>query len=388
MLLFRAPQITDQYFAGVQADPTGTGNHFPATIANRRAASRSKNKTNTAEARLLIILSMLNYIENIMKYCLIFTFACGLLFAQVPPTTDVPDDAVVAKVDGMPVTAGEIRKSLMIMPKEFVQLFNQNPKYAVQQLFMLRYLADEAERTKLGDESPIKEQLQFLRANAMASAMVSHEHNFYKVTDDMVKEFYERNQTRYQQAKIKVIYVAFKPTAPLVGVVPQNQSLEDVARSLSEAAVSKIQRSEADARKLAEDLVKQIRGGADFSKLVAEYSEDPASKAAGGDFGVVNTNSSYSDDVKKAVLALNEGEVTDPLRQASAFYIIRVEKKTNQPMDELRGAIGDEIRQNHLNDWLSSVGKKFEPQVENVQFFTQTKMPVPGAPAAPAPPAK
>jgi hypothetical protein len=326
---------------------------------------------------------MLNYIKNTMKYCLILSFACGLLFAQAPPQNDVPDDAVVAKVDGMAVTAGEIRKSLLIMPREFVQLFNQNPKYAVQQLFMLRFLSAEAERTKLGDESPLKEQLAFLRANAMASAMVSHEHNFYPVTDKMVKEFYERNQTRYQQAKIKVIYISFKPTAPVVGTVPQNQTIEDVARSLSEGAVAKTQRTEAEALKLSEDLVKQIRGGADFAKLVAQYSEDPASKAAAGDFGVVNTNSSYSADVKKAVLALKEGEVTDPLRQASAFYIIRVEQKTTQPVDELRGAIGDEIRQTHLNEWLTGVGKKFEPEVENVQFFTQTKMPVP--PASPTP---
>lgn len=329
-------------------------------------------------------------LKNTMKYCLILSLACGLSFtsvsAQGPPQTDVPDDAVVAKVDGMPVTAGEVRKSLMIMPKEFVQLFNQNPKYAVQQLYMLRFLADEAERTKLGDESPMKEQLAFLRANAMASAMVSHEHNFYKVTDDMIKEFYDRNQARYQQAKIKVIYISFKPTAPVVGTVPQTQSLEEIARSLSEGATAKTQRSEADALKLAQDLVKQIRGGADFAKLVTEHSEDPASKAAGGDFGVVNTNSAYSPEVKKAVLALNEGEITDPLRQPNAFYIIRVEKKTTQPMDELRGAIGDELRQSHLNEWLGSVGKKFEPQVENVQFFTQTKIPVPGAPAAPPPP--
>ena len=39
----------------------------------------------------------------------------------------------------------------------------------------------------------------------------------------MIKEFYERNQARYQQAKIKVIYIAFKPTAPVVGAVPQAQ---------------------------------------------------------------------------------------------------------------------------------------------------------------------
>ena len=72
-----------------------------------------------------------------MKYCLVLVLACCPLFAQTPPTSDVPDDAVVAKVDGKDVTAGEIRKSMMVMPQEFIQLFQQNPKYAVQQLFML-----------------------------------------------------------------------------------------------------------------------------------------------------------------------------------------------------------------------------------------------------------
>jgi hypothetical protein len=291
---------------------------------------------------------------------------------------------VVAKVDGNDVTAGEIRKSMMVMPQEFIRLFQQNPKYAVQQLFMLRYLANEAERTKLGEESPLKEQLAFLRANSLASALISHEHNSYAVSGQMIKEFYERNQARYQQAKIKVIYISFKPTAPVTGNVSSEKSLEDVARALSEGSLSRTQRTEADARKLAEDLVKQIRGGADFAKLVADYSEDAASKAAGGDFGIVNVNSSYSADVKKAVLALKPGEVTDPLRQSNAFYIIRVEDKTAQPVGELTTSISEEIRQAHLNEWLSGVSKRFDPTVENVQFFTQPKLAVP-VPATPSP---
>ena len=319
-----------------------------------------------------------------MKYCLALVLAFFPLFAQTPPTNDVADDAVVAKVDGKDVTAGEIRTSMMVMPQEFIRLFQQNPKYAVQQLFMLRYLANEAERTKLGEESPLKEQLAFLRANSLASALISHEHNSYAVSGQMIKEFYERNQARYQQAKIKVIYISFKPTAPVTGNVSSEKSLEDVARALSEGSLSKTQRTEADARKLAEDLVKQIRGGADFAKLVADYSEDAASKAAGGDFGIVNVNSSYSADVKKAVLALKPGEVTDPLRQSNAFYIIRVEDKTAQPVGELTTSISEEIRQAHLNEWLSGVSKRFDPTVENVQFFTQPKLAVP-VPATPSP---
>jgi PPIC-type PPIASE domain len=341
-----------------------------------------------------------------MRYYLILALVCIPLLAQAPPAvappkpaaqaspqvllppqSEVPDETVVAKVAGMDVTAGQIRKDLAIMPKEFIQLYNQNPKYAVQQLFMLRYLASEGEKAKLGEESPMKEQLAFMRDNALASAMVSHEHNYYSVTEPMIKEFYDHNQARYQQAKIKVIYIAFKPGAPVTGALSKDKPLEEVARAISEGSVSKASRTEAEARKLAEDLVKQIRGGADFAKLVADYSEDATSKAAGGDFGMVNINSSYSADVKKTVLALNVGDVTDPVRQASAFYIIRVEEKSVQPMNDLVGPIGEEIRQVHLRDWLADVGKRFEPTVENVPFFTQPHLPVPGA-AAPAPAAK
>jgi parvulin-like peptidyl-prolyl isomerase len=326
-----------------------------------------------------------------MKYLFILALACTPLVAQTLPTGAVPDDTVVANVDGKDVTAGEIRQSMAFMPNEFIQLFQQNPRYAVQQLFMLRYLADEGEKAKLGEQSPLKEELAFLRANSMASAMVSHEHNFYRVSSQELKEFYDKNQSRYQQAKIKVIYIAFKPAAPVVGKVAPGKSLEDVARAISEGGSSQTQRSEADARKLAEDLVKQIRGGADFSKLVAEHSEDPTSKAANGDFGVVNLNSSYSADVKKAVLALKVGEITDPLRQSNAFYIIRVEEKTIQPMGEVTTSISEEIRAAHLNQWLADTNKRFEPTVKSVEFFTQPKLALPGAAGPgnpPAPPAK
>jgi len=339
-----------------------------------------------------------------MKYLFILALACTPLVAQAVPPGAVPDDTVVANVDGKDVTAGEIRRSLMFMPKEFIQLFQQNPRYAVQQLFMLRYLSEEGEKAKLGEQSPLKEELAFLRANSMASAMISHEHNFYRVPSQEIKEFYDKNQSRYQQAKIKVIYIAFKPTAPVVGKVTPGKSLEDVARAISEGGSSQTQRSEADALKLAEDLVKQIRGGADFSKMVAEYSEDPASKAAGGDFGFVNLNSSYSADVKKAVLALKVGEITDPLRQSNAFYIIRVEEKTMQSMGDVTNSISEEIRGAHINQWLADTSKRFEPTVKSVEFFTQPKLAVPGAagpgaatpggtapgevPASQAPPAK
>src|SRR6266478_4274255 len=113
-----------------------------------------------------------------------------LASAQLMPTAEIPADAVVAKVDGKNLTAGEVRIALTNMPPEFGQLYKQNPQVAIQQMYVMRYLADEAEKAKLGEESPLKEQLALLRANVLASAMLSHEHNYFPVSDETIEQYY------------------------------------------------------------------------------------------------------------------------------------------------------------------------------------------------------
>ena len=86
-------------------------------------------------------------------------------------------------------------------------------------------------------------------------------------------------------------------------------------------------------------IVTQLRGGADFAKLAEQYSEDAASKAAGGDFGVIKASSDYPAELKSAVFALKPGEISEPIRQPTAFYIVRLEEKGPQPVDEIREPI-------------------------------------------------
>src|SRR5580658_9422326 len=56
-------------------------------------------------------------------------------------------------------------------------------------------------------------------------------------------------------------------------------------------------------------------------------------------------------------------------------------------MSELTVSISEEIRGAHLNQWLSEVGKRFDPTVKSVEFFAQPKLALPGAagPAATGP---
>jgi hypothetical protein len=84
-------------------------------------------------------------------------------------------------------------------------------------------------------------------------------------------------------------------------------------------------------------------------------------------------------------MALKAGEVTDPIRQLSGFYIIRAEDKTTQSMMDVFDPIAAEIRQAHVNEWFAAIRTRFTAVIENPQFFARPPQGFPEAPGAPAP---
>jgi peptidyl-prolyl cis-trans isomerase C len=311
-----------------------------------------------------------------MKHLYLIAVSGCLAFAQSPFPPKVPNDKVVAKVDGKDVTAGEVYAALTAMPPQFVQMYNQNPKYAIQQLFMMRYLAEEGEKLKLGDRSPYKEQLEAERANVLASALLGYQQDHIAVSDEAVQKYYDEHKDQYQQSKIKAIVVRFKPVAD------PNASADVRARVDIENRIFNVQRSEDEARTLAADIVEKLKGGADFGKLVIDNSDDAPSRAKGGDFGVVDVNSKHLDEIKQAVAKLKAGETSAPLRTSNAFFILRVDEKSVQPKEQVASAIMGDLRKVQLKAWFDDVTRRFQPAVETPEFFTQPA-PVPTLQAPP-----
>jgi parvulin-like peptidyl-prolyl isomerase len=297
-------------------------------------------------------------------------------FAQSPLPSKVPPEKVVAKVDGKDVTAGEIYAALTAMPPQFVQMYNQNPKYAIQQLFMMRYLAAEGEKLGLGDRSPYKEQLEAERANVLASALLGYQQDHLAVPPQAIQKYYDDHKDQYQQTRIKAIVVRFKP------VLASNASADERARVDLEAQVYNVHRSEEEARVLAEEVAAKLRSGGDIAKLALDFSDDAGSRAKGGDFGIVDVNSKHIDEIKQAVDKLKTGEVSVPIRTSNAFFIIRVDEKSLQPEDQAASAIMLDLRKAQLKAWFDDVTRRFQPSVENQEFFTQPA-PVPVLQAPP-----
>ena len=205
-----------------------------------------------------------------------------------------------------------------------MQAFQQNPQFILSQYFLFVHLAEEGEKAKLLEKSPYKEQFEVVKLQLLRNARVNEENNTFPVSPEMIDAYYKQHSAQYEQAKIKVIYIALRR--------PDGSDRYRRGRTGSRCArlpwqAAQAKRSEAEARTLADDIVKQLRGGADFAKLVEQYSEDPTSKAAGGDFGVIKAVSEYPAELKTAVFALKPGEISEPIRQPTAFYIVRLEEK-------------------------------------------------------------
>ena len=81
-----------------------------------------------------------------------------------------------------------------------------------------------------------------------------------------------------------------------------------------------------EARKKAEDVLKQLKAGANFEDLAKKSSEDPSAKS-GGSVGWIQRGRFPSPDVEKAAFSLSKGGASDVINAGYAFVILRVDDK-------------------------------------------------------------
>jgi len=303
------------------------------------------------------------------------------LWAQAP---EIDPTKVVAVVAGKDITVADVEKMLAAFNPQDIQMFQANPQLALSQYFLFIHLAEEADKAKLLEKSPYKEQFELLKIQLQRQARLNEENNTFRVTSETLESYYQQHSAQYEQAKIKVIQILFG------GQIASTGTGIDALKAAAQGAVTAAQtkRSEPEAKALAEDIVMQLRGGADFAKMVEKYSEDPVSKAAAGDFGIIKIVSEYPADLKSVVFALKPGEISAPIRQPSAYYIVRLEDKGLQPIDEVREPIVQILRNEHMNQWMKDLGTEYQAVIKDADVLKAVgALAVPAGPA-PAPPKK
>lgn len=95
-----------------------------------------------------------------------------------------------------------------------------------------------------------------------------------------------------------------------------------VAYKGAKGAPKEVTRSKADAKKRAEEVLGKAKGNADFSSLVAEYTDDPGSKERAGSVGKF-TRDKMVKPFSDAAFALPVGGVSDVVESPFGFHVIK-----------------------------------------------------------------
>jgi len=110
------------------------------------------------------------------------------------------------------------------------------------------------------------------------------------------------------------------------------------------------------ARQKAEDILKKLKGGANFADVAKKESDDP-SKEDGGELGWIGRG--RIPDIEDQIFALNKGQTSDVLRSSLGFNIVRVEDKRTahvQSLDEVKAAIEPMVRQEKAARAVETLG--------------------------------
>ncbi len=129
------------------------------------------------------------------------------------------------------------------------------------------------------------------------------------VTDAEVKKFYDAHPADFEQPEmVHVRHILL-------------MTMDPVTRAPLTADQQKAKKKQAD------DLLKQIRGGADFATLAKQYSEDPGSKDNGGEMPAFPRGQMVP-EFEAAAFSLTNNQVSDIVTSAYGYHIIKLIGKT------------------------------------------------------------
>ena len=105
-------------------------------------------------------------------------------------------------------------------------------------------------------------------------------------------------------------------------------------------------KDDAAVKKKAEDLLAQIKKGADFAELAKKNSQDEVSAAKGGDLDFFNKGQMVA-EFDKVAFSLPPGQLSDLVKSSFGYHIIKVTDKkaaATKTLDEVRPQIEDQLK--------------------------------------------
>ena len=155
-------------------------------------------------------------------------------------------------------------------------------------------------------------------------------------SDDELRQSFDPErgvqEVRVSQIVINIPKEDITPTTGTISSTPAKTESEDGVRQKALGILARAQGAEG---KPAED----------FAQLARQVSDDPKSKASGGDIGWVNRQAPReTDDPLNRVFTMQKDEVSQPILKGDKFYILKVTDRRTPTFEEAREQLIKEAR--------------------------------------------
>ena len=300
--------------------------------------------------------------KKIISILIALTLVASFAMAQktaTPAPAAAPADPVVIAAGDLSVKQSEFESALKSLPAESQQYASgPGKKQFAEDYLRMKMLASEGTKAGLDKDPNVLSQLALMKENLVAQAQLTKIEKSIVITDEELKKKYDADKASYEQVKARHILIAFKGSPA--------------------AQEGKPELTEEQAKAKAEELHKQIAGGASFDELAKKESDDVGSGTRGGDLGSFGRGQMVP-EFEKAAFEAKKGEVTPVVRTQFGYHIIKVEEHDMTPFEGVKATLEKNERQARMQ-------AKLEEMKTNAKVtFNDTYFAV--APVAAQPPA-
>jgi peptidyl-prolyl cis-trans isomerase C len=184
--------------------------------------------------------------------------------------------------------------------------------------------------------TPEKYEAEILEQAVVKSVLDRELKSKQIISEAQLAEYYEKNPQLFEEPEtVRVAQILLATRR-----IPTGEPLP--ARQMQEK------------KALAAQILQRIRGGEDFGKLVAQFSEDPESKSKGGELTFARRGP-VPPEFEAAAFTLKPNQISDVVQSVFGFHIIKLIEKTPSskvPLAKVEAKVRESLQQQKVQEQL------------------------------------
>ncbi|MEF9475540.1 MAG: peptidylprolyl isomerase [Candidatus Mariimomonas ferrooxydans] len=253
-----------------------------------------------------------------------------------------PADSVLAKVNTTTITKEDFIKKINRLPEWAKSRFKgeAGKKEFLEELIKEELMYQEAKKQGVNKEKEFQDKIKEFEKMTLISTLLKNEiEGKAKVDAKEVRDFYDEKQNEFMTG-------------------PEVKASHILVNTETEA----------------EDVLKRIQKGEDFSKLAVELTIDKGTAKNGGDLGFFGSGRMVP-EFEKAAFGLKPGEVSSPVKTKFGYHIIKItDKKEGKPRDfeEVKTSIEKRLSAEKQRTVFDSYIEKLKEKANKIEINEET----------------